>query len=226
MTYTSKKTTQIKKYFGVVYGCHTDEIVIYIGCAEPSDELKVKYTHQVSDLITDLMLAPKFPVPSTGKWDKTGAACDMLFLSFQNNFLAGCMEIGLERLNYSERVVVDEMELEQTTAEFNRVVGVKAKDARAFSRNKEDKISLAKFIIIDEPSSYLVHKHLQYAHMPLQYVKGQPTPVHVWANDKRSPIYQSLLGCSAIMHGVATCLVLRYRNRNCSNNSADRVSRH
>jgi hypothetical protein len=219
VTVSKSRTASILGFFNSVSSgldVKSTRLIVKVGAMAITSELKERIVKELLPHVADGMLAPVFPTPSTAKWLKTGPCHDRLFFCNQGNVLSAHMARGLGKLSFEEKLTIDSVELDPTYADWNKVAGKKAAISRSFIYNVVSLVMVAVFMICDEASRFLAHRHLHYAFAPYEYTASKPTPLQVYANDRRSPIYSALVGLSALLFGIASRLILVWRYRGCA----------
>ena len=201
-------------------GFSTNRIVVktHLLCTAELFETTVQ---TLTKLITDAMVAPIFPTPSTAKWTKTGPCNDRFIFCSCNSILPELTERGLSKLQFEEQSIVedDAKVLDTTQIEWKRVANKQSKVTLRFLRDPDYKATVVAFAITDESSRYLTQQHLYHGYKPFdaEYLEvGAPSTLEIYIIDQRSPIYAALSNLASIMQGVSTRLVMLWRFRACN----------
>ena len=211
----------IETFFTEVHGgfdLEATHLLVYVGDTTITPELIDTIVNKVADCVCEGMLVSQFPTPSDKKWTCTGPCGLRIFLANQGQILGGLLELALRKVSYEEVTEVDgdeDGELDRSYAHFKACVSKNSKTSKTFLKQKDQLAKLPCLLVNDEGNRHMTHRHLHFALAPLQYNKALPTPMQIYTNEKRSHIYQALVGWVAIVRGTATRLIMIWRYRGC-----------
>ena len=143
---------KLRRYFDIVVGgFRGDSKEIIIKCnSDRTEAARQKVVDELVDLIIDLSFNRTMPLPSTGKWSRTGPALDRLMVLFLNNALEHIAAGGLGRLSFTMHTDADEEELDESYADWNRVAGKAKKEATGTWSSSDRKVEVILLAIVDE----------------------------------------------------------------------------
>ena len=215
----AKKKASVDGFFTEIHGgfdLKAEFYLVYVGDVEPTHEMHAAVVDRVYNYICDGMLTSQAPTPSSAKWTKTSPASSALFFMQQGRLMDGMMRSGLCQLTFTDVLVVDEVELDESHAYWKAVAGKSYNAAKKYARDDDQLAKLPLFLIADEPNIYLQLRHLHHAHAPLGYNETLPTIMQIYTNDKRSHVYRAMVGVSAVLMGTTSRMIMAWRFRGCS----------
>ena len=183
------RADRIRKFFQLIMGGYDGtRIKVYTG-EKVTVALKDTFINDITEVIWDSLVQQLFPVPSTGKWTKTGPCMDRLMLGNCCNILRQLADRGLTAVTFSESWTVEgddeSKELDATFEHWNAVGGVKKQKTMAFMHNRERTMMINEFQVTDESYRYLTRHHLHMAYRPLDlYEPDEPTTVETYTNER------------------------------------------
>jgi hypothetical protein len=166
---------------------------------------------QLEQIVVDLMFLNLFPVPSSGKWTKTGPSTQRFVIGFLNAVFDSVVPDALGHLQFN--TVSKEGELDTSFADWSQVAGKASTVCRSFLGCRNEKALVVILLIVDEVFRYLTLLYMAFSSCQSKFDPRKPSPIQILASDSRSPIYAALCHLSKLLAGKSSRLLLIFNFR-------------
>ena len=214
----AKRWQVLELYFSIVGGGYCDrkgKLLVFSKGHAMTAEWKRDTLTRLGPIIVDLHFLNLFPLPSSGKWTKTGPCSERFALGTLNRILEQVMSLALGDLQFS--TAAGDLDFDDSFMEWSRIASKSSKIASEFVADVWCCVQIMLLLVCDE-----VYRFLTLVHMTLSsdtdpaFDPVQPSPIQVLSNDARSPIYSSLCHLSSLLAGMSSRLRLVWHFRGCA----------
>lgn len=182
-----------------------------------TSEWKESVFVELAQVVVDLMLLNLFPVPSSGKWTKTGPSTQRFTTCFLNGVLGSVVSKALGHLEFSEKH--GECDLDTSFVEWSRTASKASNVCLAFLSCSDERAMVVILMVVDEPFRLLTLILMSLSsHEPI-FEAHKPSPIQILASDSRSPVYSALCHLSGLLAGASSRLKIIYTFRSVANAS-------
>ena len=215
-----KQSTLLKKFFSIVSGpcCNNSTSLIVLAKGERmTDAWKDKCRSELEVVIVDLFFLTLFPVPSSGKWTKTGPCTERFVCGCLGNIQPEVIKRALGKLTFDAGDA--EMDLDDTFVAWSKVASKSSKITLKFLGDWNEKAAVVILLIVDEVYRYLTLVYMKFSSAEAPFQADKPSPIQILASDARSPVYTALCHLSSLLAGTSSRLRLIWHFRGCANAS-------
>ena len=162
---------------------------------------KTEYLTRLVSVVTDTLIIPSFPKPSTAKWTKTGPSVAHDFLGDQCGILGQILTSACVAVTFKELLAdKDGTELDAAYMDWNMVAGKHHSRSMKYIDAPAKPIDNAMVMAGGESNVFNTRQHLFYSYAALEvYDPKLPTKTEIYTNSDRSPPYAGLCNQSALL---------------------------
>ena len=218
-TNRAKPSALLERFFGLVkHGYQAgSRAMVVLTTAALTQKRKDEITTDVVAIVTDLLYKSLHPSPSTGKWTKTGPACDKTFVGYICSLDEEVIKAGLGPISFE--LGVGEADTEQFD-DF-QILEMRKTTSKASARcltsivDYDEHACIITLCIVDEVFRFLTLIHMKFSSSERPYRPGSPSVLQILARDGRSPIYICLCYLSCLLAGKSRRVQLVWLWRGC-----------